>query len=198
MLFCGTSKSFSGCSWTTPRVDSALIMRRVPGLLSIISTVLSVAVFLSCTPLTAQRRPNPMPFPDDDAGLSPSRGRSFTVSGVVSDAESHQRIDGARVDLQGLSGGILATEFTSSSGSFEFTNVSMGSYQLIFEQVGYQDSRQQLEIEGPVFGMSVALRRLISAGTPGAPRVSVRDLSIPHQPRPPIPNPTAPPHQNSP
>jgi tetratricopeptide (TPR) repeat protein len=124
-----------------------------------------------------------MPFPDDDAGLSPSRGRSFTVSGVVSDAESHQRIDGARVDLQGLSGGILATEFTSSSGSFEFTNVRMGSYQLIFEQVGYQDSRQQLEIEGPVFGMSVALRRLISAGTPGAPSVSVRELSMPQKAR---------------
>ena len=161
-------------------------MRRIPGQLCAIPTalsltVLSLAVLLSCTTLAAQRRPNQNPFPDDGAGLSPSRGRTFTVSGVVSDAESRERIDGVRVDLQALSGGILATEFTNN-GSFEFTNVRMGSYQLIFEQVGYQDSREQLEVEGPVFGMGITLRRL-NGGGPGGSSVSVRELSMPQKAR---------------
>jgi tetratricopeptide (TPR) repeat protein len=121
------------------------------------------------------------PFPDIDEGLAPSRGRSFTISGVVSDAETRARLSGVRVDLQGLSGGILATSFTSENGGFEFVNLRQGSYQLIFEQVGYQDAREQLEIEGPVFGVNVALRKLI--GGADGPTVSVRELSIPEKAR---------------
>jgi tetratricopeptide (TPR) repeat protein len=157
-------------------------MRRNPGLAFTVSTVLLWSFFLYCLPLAAQRRPNSTPFPDDDAGLSPSRGHSFSISGMVSDAESHERIDGVRVDLQGLSGGILATEFTGSSGNFEFTNVRLGSYQLVFQQVGYQDSRQEVEVQGPVFAMNVALRRLNSGG-PGGSSVSVRELSMPQKAR---------------
>ena len=119
-------------------------------------------VSLSILPASAaERRPRTAPFPDDDAGLSPSRGHSFSISGTVSDADSHERVEGVRVDLQGLSGGILATEFTGSSGNFEFTNVRLGSYQLVFQQVGYQDSRQEVEVQGPVFAMNVALRKLV-------------------------------------
>lgn len=160
-------------------------MRRVPGLFLGLIAVPLLAAALFCAPLAAQQRPGANPFPDDDEGLglSPSRGRSFTISGVVSDADSHNRIEGVRVDLQGLSGGILATQFTSSNGSFEFTNVRMGSYQLLFEQVGYGDSHQQIEVEGPVFGMNVALKRLSTAGDPKAPTVSVREFSIPEKAR---------------
>jgi tetratricopeptide (TPR) repeat protein len=125
----------------------------------------------------------PSPFPDTDEGLSPSRGRSFTITGVVADAESHERMDGVRVDLQALSGGTLATAFTSGNGNFEFLDVRQGSYQLIFEQVGYQETREQLEIEGPVFGLTVALRKLMAAAPGGPPTVSVRELSIPQKAR---------------
>ena len=107
------------------------------------------------------------------------RSRSFSISGVVADAESHIHIDGARVDLQSLAGGILSTAFTNTAGNFQFNNVRPGSYELIFAQPGYQDDREHLEIDGPVFGMTVTLRRMSSAGNPGSPTVSVREFSIP-------------------
>jgi tetratricopeptide (TPR) repeat protein len=119
-----------------------------------------------------------------DGGLGSTRARAFSISGVVADAESHVRMDGVRVDLQALVGGTLATAFTSSNGSFQFNNVRPGSYELVFEQPGYQDAREHLEIDGPVFGMTVNLRRLgAEAGTPSGPTVSVRELSIPQKAR---------------
>jgi Carboxypeptidase regulatory-like domain/TPR repeat/Tetratricopeptide repeat len=160
-------------------------MRRTPGLFPAAPAVLSLAVFLSCMPLAAQKRslPSPSSFPDDDSGLGTTRARAFSISGVVADAESHIHIDGARVDLQSLAGGILSTAFTNQAGDFQFNNVRPGSYELIFAQPGYQDDREHLEIDGPVFGMTVNLRRLTSAGNPGSPTVSVRDFSIPGKAR---------------
>jgi tetratricopeptide (TPR) repeat protein len=136
-------------------------------------------------PLAAQRRslPSPSSFPDEVSGLGTTSSRAFSISGQVEDAESHLHIDGARVDLQGLAGGILSTAFTNNAGSFQFNNVRPGSYELIFAQPGYQDDREHLEIDGPVIGMNVNLRRLASAVNPGAPTVSVRDYSIPGKAR---------------
>src|ERR1700739_1175495 len=111
-----TSCPFSDCSAPRPRVDSILTMRRVSGPLFTLAPLLLLAGPLLCPPLAAQRRPGTIPFPDDDVGLSPSHGHSFTISGSVSDAESHARIAGVRVDLQALSGGTLASEFTGSNG----------------------------------------------------------------------------------
>lgn len=160
-------------------------MRRTPGLFPAVPAALTLAVILSCMPLAAQRRslPSPSSFPDDDSGLGTTRPRAFTISGVVADAESHIHIDGARVDLQSLAGGVLSTAFTNTAGNFQFNNVRPGSYELIFVQPGYQDDREDLEIDGPVFGMTVNLRRLTSAVNPGAPTVSVRDFSIPGKAR---------------
>ena len=155
-------------------------MRRALALL-ILTTALFVGAALFCPPLAAQRRPEVSPFPDSEEGLSPSRPRSFTISGSVSDAQTHARLDGVRVDLQGLAGGILTSAFTNANGNFEFANVRMGTYQLIFEQVGYSEARQDLNLEGPAFGINVTLRRL-NGGDPGNPPiVSVRDLSIPRK-----------------
>src|SRR5579863_824925 len=145
-------------------------MRRASGHVSTLVPVFLFAAFLLCLPLAAQRRPGTTPFPDDDEGLSPSRGHSFTVSGAVTDAETHARIAGVRVDLQAIGGGSLASEFTGSNGSFEFTNVRGGSYQLLFEDSRYQDARESLEVEGPIFGMNVSLRKLgAGAAGPGGP-----------------------------
>lgn len=158
----------------------------LPGPIVALATLLAFVVFLSCTPLAAQRRslPSPSSFPDDDTNLgTTTRARSFSISGVVADAESHIHIDGARVDLQSLGGGILSTAFTNTVGNFQFNNVRPGSYELLFAQPGYQDDREHLEVDGPVFGMTVTLRRLSSAGNPGSPTVSVRDFSIPEKAR---------------
>jgi len=158
-------------------------MRRVSGPLFALAPLLLLAGTLLCSPLAAQRRPETVPFPDDDVGLSPSHGHSFTISGSVSDAETHARIAGVRVDLQGLSGGTLASEFTGSNGSFEFTNVRDGNYQLTFEQSSYQDAHETVQVEGSVFGLNVLLRKLIGGAGSGGPTVSVRELSIPEKAR---------------
>jgi tetratricopeptide (TPR) repeat protein len=158
---------------------------RASGLLSL-TTALALAAFLSCLPLAAQKRsvPSPSSFPEMDGGLGSTNGRSFSISGTVADAGSRARINGARVDLQGIAGGILSTAFTTGNGNFQFNNVRPGSYELVFEQTGYQDDRERLEVDGPVFGMTVDLRRLASAaGDPGGPTVSVRELSIPQKAR---------------
>jgi hypothetical protein len=157
-------------------------MRRALGILTL-TTALSAGITLFCPPLPAQRRPNPSPFPDSNGGLSPSRARSFTINGSVSDADTHLRLDGVRVDLQAISGGTLASAFTSSNGSFEFVNVRIGTYQVIFEQVGYEELRQDLEVEGPVFAMNVALRKLNGGDPGGPPIISVRELSMPQKAR---------------
>ena len=168
-----------------PESRLTLVMRRVPGLLFTVPAVLFLTVCLSCAPLAAQRRslPSPSSFPDEDSGLGTTRARAFSISGVVADADSHIHIDGARVDLQALAGGVLSTVFTNPAGSFQFNNIRPGSYELIFAQPGYQDDREHLEIDGPIIGMTVNLRRLSSAGNPGAPTVSVRDYSIPGKAR---------------
>jgi Flp pilus assembly protein TadD len=160
-----------------------LTMRRVLVSLFVLAPSLLLTTFLFCPPLAAQRRPGTVPFPDDDLGLSPSRGRSFTISGSVSDADTHAPIAGARVDLQALSGGTLASEFTGNNGSFAFTNVRSGSYQLIFEQSAYQDAHETVEVEGPVFGMNILLRKLSGGAGAGGPTVSVRELSMPEKAR---------------
>ena len=156
-------------------------MRRVFGQLTL-TTALCVGATFFCPPLSAQRQPNPSPFPDD-GGLSPSRARSYSISGSISDADTHARLDGVRVDLQAISGGTLASAFSTANGSFEFVNVRVGNYQLIFEQVGYDEVRQELEVEGPVFGMNVSLRRLNGGDPGGPPIISVRELSMPQKAR---------------
>jgi tetratricopeptide (TPR) repeat protein len=158
-------------------------MRRALGLLSS-TTALALAAFLSCLPLAAQRRslPSPSSFPDMDGGLGTTTARSFSISGTVTDAGTRTRINGVRVDLQGIAGGILATAFTTGSGNFQFNNVRPGGYELVFEQAGYLDDRERLEVDGPVFGMTVDLRRLAGPGDSG-PTVSVRELSMPQKAR---------------
>jgi tetratricopeptide (TPR) repeat protein len=110
---------------------------------------------------------------------------TFTVSGMVWDAQSRLRIDGARVDLRSFAGGTLATAFTTGNGSFLFNNVGAGSYELVFEDAGYQDAHESVDVDGPVFGLAVGLRRLEGAdGTDGSKlTVSVRELSIPQKAR---------------
>jgi cytochrome c-type biogenesis protein CcmH/NrfG len=160
-------------------------MRRAFGLLTLTSRFVLVSVLFSL-PLAAQRRsaPSPSPFPDSDLEIGSVRGRSSNIMGVVSDAQSHIRLNGVRVDLEGGGGGILATAFTSDNGNFQFNNVRGGSYELIFEQNGYQDDHERLDIEGPLVSMTVQLKRVNSdASLEKGTSVSVRELSIPQKAR---------------
>ncbi len=127
--------------------------------------------------------PSASPFPDSDLGVGSGGGRSFSITGVVADAQSHVRLNGVRVDLEGAAGGVHATAFTSGSGNFQFNNVRGGSYELVFEQSGYQDDRERLDIDGPMLSMTVQLKKMNSEAGASGPSVSVRELSIPHKAR---------------
>ena len=155
-------------------------MRWSSGLLSFL-TALFVALSLYSLPLAAQRRPTANPFPDDDQ-LGSTYGRYFSISGTVADQQSGLRLDGVRVDLQSFTSGVVATTFTSE-GNFRFDNLRSGTYDLTFNESGYQEAYQHLELSGPIFGMTVSLRSLNEAAPGSAPTVSVRDLSIPQKAR---------------
>ncbi len=102
---------------------------------------------------------------------------------MVSDAETHTRINSVRVEIRSFGGGMVASGFTSGDGNFEIENVSAGSYQVVVEQIGYQTASQPLNVNGTVSGIYIELRSVHSAGTivSGNPTVSVRELSIPRK-----------------
>lgn len=155
-------------------------MPRSSGLLSLI-TGLFVALCLYSLPLAAQRRPTADPFPDDDQ-LGTGYGRSFSLSGTVTDRRTGLRLDGVRVDLNSFSKGVVSTTFTNQ-GNFRFDNLRDGTYDVTFNLNGYQQVEEQLEVSGPIFGMNVNMRPVNDAPAGGSATVSVRDLSIPPKAR---------------
>jgi Tfp pilus assembly protein PilF len=138
----------------------------------------------TCLPTVAQRPTVPssrsgMP----GVGIGPSH--TYSVSGKVMDAESHTQIDQVRVDLRSFTGGIVSTVFTSGAGDFHFDEIGAGSYEVVVQQQGYQSLTQQLDIQGPTYGILLELRPLPTASSmsPGSQKISARELSIPRKAR---------------
>lgn len=156
-------------------------MRKLLDFDPLVAPLVIGALILTCWPACAQKS-----SPPGSRG-GPSTGtvqpRNFSVSGSVSDAESHTRLDGVKVELRAFTGGIIATSFTSGNGNFQFNNVGAGSYNLSAEQPGYQPSGQQVDVEGPIFGLFIELRSIPApaAIAAGSPMVSKRELSIPRK-----------------
>jgi tetratricopeptide (TPR) repeat protein len=107
------------------------------------------------------------------------------VNGLVSDAATHVRLDGVRLELRSPGGGALGIAFTSGNGTFQFTNIGGGTYTLFADQVGYQASNQQVEVrDASVYGIQVELLRAPDAGTRvhgGLGTISAHELSIPRK-----------------
>ena len=139
-------------------------------------------LLLFCGPAAAQESPSAT-TPNPRTGRDLSHG--YSVTGKVSDSESHSQMDGVRVDLRAFSGATVATAFTRGGGSFEFRNIPGGSYDAVVQQIGYQSLIQRIDVDGPVYGMSLELRANSSANsaTAGKPSVSSRELSIPRKAR---------------
>lgn len=155
-------------------------MRRSSGLLLFLTTLFVALCFYSL-PLSAQSRPTANPFPDDSE-LGTGYGHYFSIAGTVADRQSGLRLDGVRVDLNSFSGGVVITTFTSQ-GSFRFDNLRAGTYDLSFNQSGYQEVQEHLQLSGPVLGLIVNLKRLNEAPAGSSPTVSLRELSIPQKAR---------------
>src|SRR5258706_15930530 len=158
-------------------------MRRFLNSLLFTTPLLFFTLFAISLPIATQRPPNPN---------APGRGlntgtvqKRYSVAGMVSDAESHTRFDNVRVDLRAITGGTVATAFTSGNGNFQFSNIPGGSYEIVVEQPGYQAAHQQVYVQGPVFGIMIELRGLSKGSNVavGNPLVSKRELSIPQKAR---------------
>lgn len=103
------------------------------------------------------------------------------LSGTVSDAESHARLDGARLELNSTRGPSLETFFSGDGGRFIFSNIPAGTYDLVVDLTGYQSANQRVELFNDERALQVELRRTADANAKGPNTVSVRDLSIPRK-----------------
>jgi len=156
-------------------------MRRIPGFDTYLVPLLTSALFVLSAPVAAQKSPNP--GSRSNPGIGTPLPHSYSVSGSVSDADSHNRIDNVRVDLRVFTGGTVATTFTSGNGNFMFGNIAAGSYQMVVDQTGYQPFMQEVDVEGPLYGLAIELRSKPTASSVvhGAATVSQRELSIPQK-----------------
>jgi tetratricopeptide (TPR) repeat protein len=107
-----------------------------------------------------------------------------TLRGVVSDATSHARLDGARLELDSTRGPSVGTFFSADGGNFLFSHVPAGTYNLVVQKDGYQTVSERVELFNSDLGFRVELRRTAEAEATdgkGPGTVSVRELSIPHK-----------------
>lgn len=144
------------------------------------------ALLLVFQPLAAQVQSKPTSRAGPSLNTPSVNPRNYSVSGMVSDADSHGRINSVRVELHSVEGGSAGTVFTSGNGNFQFTDVQPGRYQVVVEDSGYQTASQQVDVTGgPVSGISLELyaNPVASGVTAGKQTVSARELSIPRNAR---------------
>lgn len=103
------------------------------------------------------------------------------LSGTVSDADTHARLDGARLLLESTRGPSLGTFFSGDGGRFTFSNIPAGTYVLVVDLTGYQSVSQQLDLFNDERALQVELRKTAGTSDKGPNTVSVRDLSIPRK-----------------
>lgn len=104
-----------------------------------------------------------------------------SLSGVVSDAETHVRLDGVRLELNSTHGPSRGMFLSADSGTFYFPELPAGSYTLVAYKPGYQTSTQQVDLFNSEHALQVELRKDPAAPDQGKDTVSVRELSIPHK-----------------
>ena len=108
-----------------------------------------------------------------------------TLTGIVSDATSHARLSGVRIQLNSTQGPSAGTVVSAGDGVFYFSNLPAASYILVADKDGYETVSQQVDLFNEELGLRIDLRKATNAGTPdkGPNTVSVRELSIPRKAR---------------
>lgn len=135
--------------------------------------LLSIFVVASTAILFAQfRRGNPDPFPSvgqmDDSAF---------ITGVVRTADGHA-VNNARVQVNDLNtGAALATAYTHADGSFEFSGLHAGTYEIVAAS-GLSEACERINTR---FAFdSVTLRLPVRSADSGAqPTVSINQLKVP-------------------
>ena len=97
---------------------------------------------------------------------SPMFGQSLTsgsITGTVFDP-SHAVVPNATVNLKGIDTGSTATAVTNASGSYSFTLLKVGRYQVTVKQPGFAEVSQTLDVQvGQVSKVDVEL--VVAKGT---------------------------------
>jgi len=114
------------------------------------------------------------------------RRRTFSITGVVRDGATNGTIDGAKVELHSITGGVVATMFTGMAGNFQFDGISSGGYNLVIDQAGYATVTQDVEVQdSPLMGLQIDLKRVggdKATAPPGSgPKVSAHELAAPRK-----------------
>jgi hypothetical protein len=114
------------------------------------------------------------------------RRRTFSIAGVVRDGATNATVDGAKVELHSITGGVVATMFTGMTGNFQFDGISSGGYNLVIDQAGYATVTQDVEIqESPLMGIQIDLQRAggdkAGASASRGPKVSAHELAVPRK-----------------
>jgi tetratricopeptide (TPR) repeat protein len=120
--------------------------------------------------------PGTSPFP----GLQTKAGLSGIITGSVRTLDNRP-VPNARVEIDSLvRGQPLATQYTSSDGSFTLSNLPAGEYELKAESgVAQANERVQVSAGETSVTMRMPNARTAQGGDPNAPSVSVQQLRVP-------------------
>ncbi len=126
-------------------------------------------------------------------GAAPRAHAQFPMNAGRSTIEGSVMIDGAtqpaariRVEVRPLTGGLMATTFTDSTGRFQAPAVGAGSVVVTVQEQGYEPVEQRVDInhEGSSSGVLIMLHKLkTSLVDRGGYTVSVHDLKVPGKAR---------------
>jgi Flp pilus assembly protein TadD len=105
-----------------------------------------------------------------------------SVSGSVRTADDRPAKD-ARVELWSISTGqVVAAGYTSQSGTFDFSNIENGGYELTVT-AGLDEVRQRIEVHGADASVNLRMSRPASAEAGTKTFVSVAQLKVPGKAR---------------
>lgn len=82
---------------------------------------------------------------DPETPLAPGEA---AVRGVVMDRTTGGSVEGATILLQSLTDTRAAVRISAADGSFRFTGIGRGSYELLISRIGYHDVTVQVETDG--------------------------------------------------
>gem|GEM_PF-243411 len=97
------------------------------------------------------------------SGLAITLTKTYTFSGVVTDAETHAPIAGVEIYVSNPeSGADVMTGTTDENGAFDLKFKQLGTYNVLFKAVGYDMvSNEGTQFEGDMVGTAVEMQKTV-------------------------------------
>ena len=112
----------------------------------------------------AYTHPETISLADGDiSGLAITLTKTYTFSGVVTDAETHAPIAGVEIYVSNPeSGADVMTGTTDENGAFDLKFKQLGTYNVLFKAVGYDMvSYEGTQFEGDMVGTAVEMQKTV-------------------------------------